>query len=421
MKSQLPPNIYWAGTFFISSTRWRALSGVVKTNAMVIVICVPECIFLLPPVSPSKHVMASWSAQPVREVGTMDVDIDDEPCVPVKKKVDLSSLSESEQDLLILLVELGVRRIEPDVFRDSKEMKELKKASSSLNEHKLFAHLKSMSEKGIIDIDTTELVLQCPQCRGQDIRIQFSCQKCGSKRVQKSMIIEHPFCGFKGTEKEFRNGDGLLCPNCKKALIQRVDQIESKHEEYYKVIGSIFECEGCKNKMSRPEISFTCSNCGTQFSYVESVYEGFKKYLIPDDVYEQILHRNDVRVLIVEDFEPEADVMGYLIDCYKSEKKFNVDYALTGKDAISMFRRGVYDVVILDLTLPDIYGLDVLKEMKKYKPDVHIVIVTGHDNREIAVHAMKMGASEYIIKTSEAIQNIPVVIERLLSGKKEIV
>ena len=363
--------------------------------------------------------MASGFAQPVREVGTMDMGYDGEPCVPVKKKVDLSSLSESELDSLILLVELGVRRIEPDFFRDSKAMKELKKASSSLNEHILFAHLNSMSEKRIIDVDTTEPVLQCPQCRGQDIRIQFSCQKCGSKRVKKSMIIEHPFCGFKGTQKEFLNGDGLLCPNCKTDLTQRVDQIESNHEEYYKVIGSIFECEGCKNKMSRPEIAFTCSNCGTQFSYIESVYEGFKKFLIPDDVYEQILHRNEVKILIVEDFEPEADIIGYLIDYHNSEKKFNVDYASTGKDAIRMFRREMYDVVILDLTLPDIYGLDVLKDMRKCKPDVHIVIVTGHDDRETAVQAMKMGASEYIIKTSETLQKIPIVIERLLSGKNE--
>ena len=350
----------------------------------------------------------------------MDLDNDSEPCVSVKKKVDLSSLSESELDSLILIVELGVRRIEPDFFRDSKIMKELKKASSNLNEHMLFAHLDSMSEKGVINVDTTELALQCPQCRGQDIRIQFSCQKCGSKRVQKSMIIEHPFCGFKGAQKEFLNGDGLLCPNCDTDLIQRVDLIESNHEEYYRVLGSIFECGRCKYKMSKPEIAFTCNNCGTQFSYVESVYEGLKKYLIPDDVYEQILHRNDVKVLIVEDFKPEADVLGYLLDCHVSDKRFYVDYTSTGNDAIRMFRKEAYDVVILDLTLPDIPGLDVLKEMNKCKPDVHVIIVTGHDNRETAVHAMKMGASEYIIKTSKAIQNIPIMIEKLLSGKNEM-
>jgi CheY-like chemotaxis protein len=364
--------------------------------------------------------MASLSAQPVREVGTVDTDIDGEPYRSVKKKVDFSSLSESELDSLILLVELGVRKIDPNIFRDSKAMKELKKASSSFNEHMLFAHLTSMSEKGIIDVDTTEPVLQCPQCKEQDIRIQLSCPKCGSKRIQKSMIIEHPLCGYKGTQKEFLHGDDLSCPNCGTDLIQRVDKIESNNEEDYRVIGSIFECEGCKYKMSRPEIAFTCKNCDAQFSYVESVYEGFKKYSIPDDVYEQILHRNEVKVLIVEDYEPEADVIRYLIESYDSEKQYNVDCASTGNDAIRMFRRGVYDVVILDLNLPDIYGLDVLDDMKKCKPDVHIIVVTGHDDRETAVHSMKRGASEYIIKTSEAIQEIPNVIERLLSCKNEM-
>jgi len=364
--------------------------------------------------------MASWFAQQVRKVDTVDTDIDGEPCRSVKKKVDFSSLSESELDSLILLVELGVRKIDPNIFRDSKAMKEMKKASSSFNEHTLFTHLNSMSEKGMIDVDTTEPVLQCPQCKEQDIRIQFFCPKCKSKRVQKSMIIEHPLCGYKGTQKEFLHGDDLSCPNCGTDLIQRVDKIESNNEEYYRVIGSIFVCKGCKYKMSRPEIAFTCSNCDTRFSYVESVYEGFKKYSIPDDVYEQVLHRNEVKILIVEDYEPEADVIRYLIESYDSEKRFIVDCASTGNDAIRMFRRGVYDVVILDLTLPDIYGLDVLDDMKKCKPDVHIVIVTGYDDRGTAVHAMKMGASEYIIKTGEAIQEIPNLIERLLSGKNGI-
>jgi CheY-like chemotaxis protein len=276
-----------------------------------------------------------------------------------------------------------------------------------------------MSEKGIIGVDTTDPVLQCPQCRGQDIKIQFSCQKCGSKRVQKSMIIEHPFCGFKGTQREFLKGEGLTCPNCGTELIQRVDQIDSTHEEYYRVIGSFFECENCKHKMSRPETAFTCSNCGTKFSHVDSIYEGKKKYLIPDMVYDQITHRNDFNVLIVEDFEPEADVIGYLIDSYESKMKFNVDHVGTGNEAITIFRKKQHDVVILDLTLPDIYGLDVLEEMKKWKPDVHVVIVTGHDDRETAVQAMKMGASEYIVKTSEAIQTLPNLIERLLSSKND--
>lgn len=362
--------------------------------------------------------MTSRFAQPAKLMDAIDNVGVDEPWEDTRKKVDLAILSEPELNSLILLVENGVRRIEPDFFKDNKAMRELKKALPSLNERTLLTHLKSMSEKGILDVDTTDPVLQCPQCRGQDVKIHFSCQKCGSKQVHKSMIIEHLFCGFKGTQKEFLRGEGLTCPNCGTDLAQRVDQIDSNHKEYYRVIGSFFKCESCKEKMSRPEITFTCSSCGNQFMYVDSVYEGLRTYLLNDDVYDQILNRNNVKVLIVEDFEPEADVIGYLIDCYDSEKKFTVEYASTGNEAIIMFRRELHDVVILDLTLPDVYGLEVLEEMTKSKPDVHIVIVTGHDDRETAVHAMKMGASEYIIKTSEAIQEIPKLIEKLVSGKK---
>ena len=63
------------------------------------------------------------------------------------------------------------------------------------------------------------------------------------------------------------------------------------------------------------------------------------------------------------------------------------------------------------------YGIDILDKIMENKPETIVIIFTGHDDRETAVEAIKRGASEYIIKTGDEIQNLPEIIERLLYTK----
>ncbi len=85
--------------------------------------------------------------------------------------------------------------------------------------------------------------------------------------------------------------------------------------------------------------------------------------------------------------------------------------AATGKQAREMCRKTQYDVVVLDLRLPDSDGLDLLVEFRRRIPDVEVILITGHGNIDSAVEAMKLGAYDYITKPFK-LDEVEIVIER---------
>jgi signal transduction histidine kinase/CheY-like chemotaxis protein len=120
-----------------------------------------------------------------------------------------------------------------------------------------------------------------------------------------------------------------------------------------------------------------------------------------------------LRVLIVED--NPGDV--YLIKSYlKPQIDFNVTNLVTLKDAIESSSYSNFDVVLLDLGLPDSFGLNTLKKMLNAGIQLPIIVMTGLDDEGIAIQAVKEGAQDYLVKnniTSEAlIRSIRYSIER---------
>jgi two-component system NtrC family response regulator len=72
--------------------------------------------------------------------------------------------------------------------------------------------------------------------------------------------------------------------------------------------------------------------------------------------------------------------------------------AMTGAQARELVRRHSFDVIVLDIRLPDVDGVELLAEFKHHIPDVEIIMITGHGNIDTAVEAMKAGAYDYITK-----------------------
>ena len=101
-----------------------------------------------------------------------------------------------------------------------------------------------------------------------------------------------------------------------------------------------------------------------------------------------------MRLLIVEDeLELLATIKkGLELDGY------SVDTAATGEEAIYNARVENYDLVVLDLNLPDIFGLDVLKELTKINKDIKVLILTAHSELEMKVMGLDLGASDYMVK-----------------------
>jgi DNA-binding NtrC family response regulator len=113
------------------------------------------------------------------------------------------------------------------------------------------------------------------------------------------------------------------------------------------------------------------------------------------------IHKN-FSILIVED---EEISLKYLIRLLEKEG-FSVEGVQTGNEALERIKKGSYDLILLDLRLPDINGLDLLPEIRNFDEDIHIIIITAYGSIETAVSAIKKGASDYLTK--------PIEIEELL-------
>lgn len=100
------------------------------------------------------------------------------------------------------------------------------------------------------------------------------------------------------------------------------------------------------------------------------------------------------RVLIVDDEPNMLDVLSSIL----SEEGYDVDVAGNGRDALSKVSSGNFHVVILDLKLPDMSGLDILREIKCQVPQTATIMITAYSSVDTAIQAMKIGAYDYITK-----------------------
>ena len=101
-----------------------------------------------------------------------------------------------------------------------------------------------------------------------------------------------------------------------------------------------------------------------------------------------------IRVLVIDDERVICNGCRVTL----SEKGFAVDVRMDGRAGLDAIRNSSYDVVLLDLKLPDITGMDILKTVRKEKPAVYVIIMTGYSTVQNAVEAMKLGALDYLAK-----------------------
>lgn len=100
------------------------------------------------------------------------------------------------------------------------------------------------------------------------------------------------------------------------------------------------------------------------------------------------------KILVVDD---DSFFRVFFSDLLEQEGH-SVDTASSGQEALQMLLKRDYHVVITDLVLHDISGLDVLSRTKEYDPTIDVIVVTGHANMETAIFALKNGARDYLIK-----------------------
>lgn len=93
--------------------------------------------------------------------------------------------------------------------------------------------------------------------------------------------------------------------------------------------------------------------------------------------------------------------------------------AETGMQAISMVRKQHFDLVLLDISLPDKHGMDVLKQLRAEQSDIKVIVLSMYPEDQYGVRALKAGAVGYINKQS-APEKLVIAIKQILAGKKYI-
>lgn len=100
------------------------------------------------------------------------------------------------------------------------------------------------------------------------------------------------------------------------------------------------------------------------------------------------------QILIIEDTKTMAELYAK----YLTTNGYQVDLADTGRKGLNMLAEISYSVVILDLNLPDMDGMDILQYAQKTYPGIPVIVVTAYGSLGSAVDAMKHGAFDFIMK-----------------------
>lgn len=120
------------------------------------------------------------------------------------------------------------------------------------------------------------------------------------------------------------------------------------------------------------------------------------------------------RIMIIED---DAEMRSLLIE-FLGEDGYQVDSAQTGLEALSKITKEVFDLIVTDIRMPGLTGLDILSSIKKQQPQVPIIVITAFGNEEVYRRSMERGASAYLEKPI-CFNKLGVLIHEMVSSKNE--
>lgn len=100
------------------------------------------------------------------------------------------------------------------------------------------------------------------------------------------------------------------------------------------------------------------------------------------------------KILVIDDEEIVR------VSCERTlvPEEYEIDSAASGKEGLEHFEKGEYDLVLIDLKMPGMNGIDVLVNIKRQRPEQKVMIMTGYDTVEHIVEAISSGAAHYLEK-----------------------
>ncbi|MBK6964656.1 MAG: response regulator transcription factor [Bacteroidales bacterium] len=124
-----------------------------------------------------------------------------------------------------------------------------------------------------------------------------------------------------------------------------------------------------------------------------------------------------MRILICDDHQIMRDGLKQILQ--QLEGVISIGDAKTGTEAICCLTKEVFDILLLDISLPDKNGLEILKSVKEKWPSTNVLMLSMHPQEQYAIRALKLGASGYLTKDT-ASEELLKAIRKISSGGKYI-
>jgi Zn finger protein HypA/HybF involved in hydrogenase expression len=118
--------------------------------------------------------------------------------------------------------------------------------------------LQRLADIGAVSEKLFERVLYCPRCETPShVYLRFKCPQCGSTAIAINRMLEHLQCGTIHQEDAFLSGRSIVCPSCKKTLL---------NDQEYHLIGIVCSCDNCHAHFEDPAQGFFCRKCEVEFT-----------------------------------------------------------------------------------------------------------------------------------------------------------
>jgi DNA-binding NtrC family response regulator len=117
-----------------------------------------------------------------------------------------------------------------------------------------------------------------------------------------------------------------------------------------------------------------------------------------------------ISILLVDDEKDFVEMLSLRL----TENKESVFSASNGKECLEIIEKNSIDVIILDLKMPGMDGIQTLKEIKARSPLIEVIMLTGHGTAETAVDGMKLGAFDYLLKPCD----FDILMQKLDAARK---
>ena len=124
------------------------------------------------------------------------------------------------------------------------------------------------------------------------------------------------------------------------------------------------------------------------------------------------------RALVIDDEQVVLDSINKIL----TDENFEVHTSLYGKGGIGLAIKNQYDIILTDIRMPYVDGFKVLRDIRRFKPSIPVVIITGYATVNSAVQAMKLGATNYIEKPftpDQLVRTVASAMEDTLNGAHE--